>query len=494
VIIMNDPYLASGTHLPDWSFYRPVFVDGELLFFVMIRGHQIDTGGAYPHGYHPGPYDIHSEGIRIRPVKIFERGEIKSDVYNLILDNVRWNQSVKMDHLSFVAALKFAEREIQDLVHRYGKDDVLSCGKTLVDITRETIRKNIDMLPDGQYYGESSCDDDGTVFDKPVTVRALVRINGPDIIVDLSESDPEVRGFVNIPLSDTRNRVYLAILTTMPSEISSFFNQGVIEAIEVVTKPGTCVHPSYPAPVGSCPLSLGTQVVEAVWMALAEAAPENIPAVSARALHPQMVGYDSMKRKTYSAPNFWGEGGGGAIFGHDGWPSMRITQPGVARKGSVELYENSFPLRALRWEIATDHCGAGKWRGGVGNRWEVLNVAGQGLLVSGPTDGGKTMCPKPSRMGATPPKYNEEQIIHDGTSNNNIMKRIVPFLPNDVAVMASGGGGGVGNPKERDLEKVKQDVMERIVSVESARIDYGVVIDPTSFGIDIETTRKLRAS
>jgi N-methylhydantoinase B len=198
VILTNDPYHGGHTnHLPDWGFIRPIFYKGELLFFTLVRGHQMDTGGSFPGGYFANGYDIIAEGLCIQPLKVINRGVEDANVWALIFNNVRWPVETRIDCNSMIATSKFAENRIVQLLDRYGKDTVLGAIHQMMDRTERAVRAEIAAMPDGIYTGEASTDDDGTILDQPVTVRLDATIKGDEIILDFSRSDAQRPGFVN---------------------------------------------------------------------------------------------------------------------------------------------------------------------------------------------------------------------------------------------------------------------------------------------------------
>ena len=492
IFLMNDPYLGAGSHLDDWSFYRPIFYKDRLEFFTMIRGHQIDTGGSHPGGYHPDPFDVHSEGLRLRPIKICEKGVMRQDVYTLLTDNVRWSESVRMDHQAFFAAMNFCANHVVDMVEKYGLEEVLACCEAMIELTRQAIRKEIEAIPDGIYTGEASCDDDGTAYDVPVTVRVKVTVKGATITADFSDSDRQVKGFINSPITHTYCKASMALLTCIAPGMADYHNQGSLEDLHVITKKGTIVDPTYPTPVGCCPLVPGGLILEAMWEALSKAIPDKVPAPPTRSMHPAIVADHPQTGRTYDLRNFWAEGGGGAVYGYDGWAHSGPMGAGTLCKPSIEVMEASFPWRTMQYKIATDRAGPGKWRGGVGNVWSLVNEGGGGLLMTGSADGQKPYSLKPGYLGGKQGMLNEIHIVRGGQKIPVPSKRTVALQEKDELWHLSGGGAGVGDPLYRDPELVREDVLERVVSLPGARRDYGVVIDPESLEVDHTETGRIR--
>ena len=206
IIICNDPYKGYCNHLPDWGFFRPIFYEDELVFIALTRGHQMDTGGAFPGGYFPNGYDIHAEGLMIPPTKIYDRGRERTDVLELIWNNVRWPDGVKIDNYALMAALQVCENRVVTLLDKYGKQTVLDAVEEMLDRMEVSVRAQLAEVPDGTYYGESATDDDGTILDEIVWVRCAATIKGDELILDFSESDAQRPGFVNCVYSSTYSR------------------------------------------------------------------------------------------------------------------------------------------------------------------------------------------------------------------------------------------------------------------------------------------------
>ncbi|TDI16103.1 MAG: hydantoinase B/oxoprolinase family protein [Acidobacteria bacterium] len=494
VFVMCDPYLGAGTHPPDWSFFRPIFYKGNLEFFVMIRTHQVDNGSWQPRAYNPMVYDLHSEGLRLRPTRIFENDKPVEAIYTLILDNVRRKDLVQMDHLAMNGAMRLAETRLLELLDKYGRDTIFSSVDQMWEATRSAVKSEIGTWLDGEYEGESSCDDDGITLDVPVTVRVKVKIEGERLVLDFSKSDPQVKGIVNAPRSLTHVKASYAIYSCFPPELSRHYNQGSYDAFELVTQPGTVTDAQYPAPCGACTLIVAAQILEAVWMALGQAIPEKVPAANTRPLHPGVFMIDPRKGRLISFSHFWAEGGNGALHGCDGWPHTGPTGSlGTLKKPSIELSEALLPLRALRYQIHQDACGHGRWRGGPGTIWEIENLGREARVLTGNCDGVTTICPMAGRLGGQSGKLNQIFLIRGSEKIPVRAARNVDLQEGDRFLMMSGGGGGVGNPLEREVEKVKEDVEEGVLSFQTAREVYGVVLDATTYEVDQKTTDKIRS-
>ncbi len=495
IFLANDPYQAGGSHLPDWSIIRPVFYEDELIFFTLLKGHQQDTGGAYPGGYFPYGYDIHSEGLRIDYTKIFERGE-RQPVYDFILNNVRWPDVVAMDNMAMMGATKRAEEELIRLCQKMGQETMLACQQALLDSSEQAMRAEISKMPDGIYQGESGCDWDGTT-DEPVYVRVKVTIQGDEMIVDWTGSD-KLAAFISTPLAVNHACTYIPILMSVDPDIS--FNEGSCKPIKIIAPEGTCVNARYPATIGGCNCHLGGELIEAIQMALGKAMPETVSAMWAPHVSFVTFGDDGREfdeeagdyRKYYFT--FFGpDGGSGAIWGYDGWP--HVTPPIIAggvTKNTAEITEIMTPWRILQYGYLKDSAGAGRWRGGVGTHYAMVNENEGRVYVNTGTSSGQQFRAF-GQDGGKEGIYHDIYFERDGERIPFRTMSQVQYTKGDILTAKCSGGGGVGSPLERPQELVGEDVLNEVLSIEAAEKDYGVVIDPKSLEVDLKATEKLRA-
>lgn len=492
VILTNDPYHGGhNVHLPDWGFMRPIFYKDELLFFTLARGHQMDTGGSFPGGYFPNGYDIHSEGLCIPPIKVIEEGKEREDVLELIWNNVRFADGVKIDNYSMIAATKMAEDRIIGLLDKYGKDTVLGCVSEMMDRTERAVRNEIRGLKDGVYSGEAATDDDGTTLDEPVWIRVDITIDGDEMIIDLSRSDAQRKGFVNSIYASTYGRCVGAAILLFDPALADFHNEGSLRPMTVIAPLGSVVNAEYPATVGASPVNMGQQTVGAIVEALGKANPNRALADWGKHRGEYTSATDPRTGQPYVRTTFDYDGSAGAVWGYDGptGPCALGTLASVTR-GNVEEVEIRYPWRMLKLEVATDLMGAGRWRGGGGINWEALNEGTGGIMATGSSDG-DVMLAK-GALGGMPSPASRSHLLRGKERIRVKPHRMVPFQPGDILAKQSGGGGGVGLPWERDPEAVRKDLRDEFVSLEGAREIYKVVLDPETLEIDHEETAKLR--
>ena len=498
IILTNDPYHGGhNCHLPDWGFFRPIFYQGELLFFTLSRAHQQDTGGAYPGGYFPNGYDIHAEGLCIPPLKVVEGGKERAELMELILHNVRWPEGVRIDNYSMIAATKVCEQRLTALLDKYGRDQVMACTAEMMDRTERAVRAEIRGIPDGTYTGEAATDDDGTELDVPVWVRADVTIRGDEMTIDLSRSDAQRKGFVNSVYAATyANAIAAAVLVFDPA-LADYHNEGTMRPIKVIAPLGSVVNCQYPATVGASPVNMGIQVMEAVLEALSTARPERAVAAWGKHRGDYVSSLDPRTGDRYVRTSFDYDGSCGAVHGYDGYQGVStLTALGSVNRGNVEEMEVRIPWRLLQWEMVPDFTGAGRWRGGPGIHWVAVNEGADGIMATGSSDGDEVL--GFGALGGQPcPPCRTFIQRREGTRVARIRvkpHRLVPIKTGDVIIKHSSGGGGVGDPAARDPEMVREDVANELVSVRVAKRVYKVVIDPKTLQVNEKATAALRAA
>lgn len=502
-IIANDPFIVRFGHAPDWSFLRPIFYKGELVFYHYVRTHQYDSGGAFMGCYFPRTYDCHGEGIMIPPVKIIEQGKVDEKAYSIILRNVRGSHVVRADNMLIYASMRKAEERLLDMLKAYGKDVVLAACDQIIGKTEEAARRAISGFAAGTYYAERAADWDGTT-DRPVWVRLALTVK-PDkgqLIFDFSESDP-MCDFINIPVGQVWSCMGLAVIwALMPG---TPFNQGLINCIKVITKEGTALDPVYPATSGSQACMLGNEVVEVAQLALSQVAPKESSGLWARHFCPILTGKwrPKIDPRTGSVQSYWtapfhGDGGSGATYGYDGvdqWCTA-LGAGGMIR-AALQPEEWMVPYRWLCYELQTDSAGDGQWRGGLGTHVEHLNTHNpefwqplDHVVMTGNSDGEKFG--SLGIEGGTEGNKNKLHILRGGKKVPLRTVDVQYVEPGDLVVTKSGGGGGWGDPLDRKIESVRQDVMNEYISVGKAKKVYGVVMDPRTFEVDYEATARLR--
>jgi N-methylhydantoinase B len=396
-----------------------------------------------------------------------------------------------MDSYAMIAATKKAEDRITELLEKYGRETLLTCVTEMIARTETAVRADIARIPDGVYYGEAATDDDGTVLDEPVWIRAEVTVKSDEMIVDLSRSDAQRTGFVNSIFATTYSQVIGAAILMLDPALANFHNEGTLRPIRVIAPEGLVVNCQYPATVGASPLSIGVQIMEAVLQALGKAVPERAMAAWGKHRGDYFFATDPRSNRRYVRTSFDYDGGGGAVWGYDGYPAIsNLSTLGAVSRGNVEEDEIRFPWRVLKWRLTPDLMGAGRWRGGPGMHWEAVNEGGNGRMVTGSTDGDE-MTGFGAHGGFSSPQ-SRTMVFRNGEEIRVRPHRNIELKTGDRVVKFSSGGGGVGRPTERDPASVREDVLNGYVSHDAARNVYKVVLDRSTLEVDWARTRELR--
>ncbi len=502
-IIGNDPYIVRFGHLPDWSFLRPVFYEGEIMFYLYFRSHQQDSGGSQMACYYPRAFDIHGEGVLIPPTKIVEGGKINEDAYAIILQNVRDRAMVRMDNLTVNAAMMKAEERVIELCEEYGKDTIKASIDESIRLTEKVIRNEISKWPAGTYTAEAMSDCDGTTRDPVwVNLKLTIKPEAGELVLDFTDNPRQV-DFINCNLGSTWACAAIPLRWALPKGLPK--NHALYNCVTLLTTPGSVYDPTYPATCGNQATALGAQIIECVQKALIQAVPLEIPASWTRdsgniyaGKHTHLIDPRTGAPRYYWFCSFHQMGTMGGIWGYDGWDGLGVAAgSGGLLRGSLEVLEWALPWRWLRSEWLTDSCGHGKFRGGMGAWVEEENVhpieeyrPGAIVHMSGSANGEKT-APFGILGGTESLKLRMWIKRRDKLMRFHTLD-IVQGEPGDIIITKLGGGGGVGPPLDREVEKVRWDALNEFISVKTAKKVYGVVIDPETFEVDEKATERLR--
>ena len=494
VFLVNDPYtMDAGNQMADWCVVYPVFYEGKHILWIANKAHQQDTGGGVPGGYNPNAIDVYAEGLRIPPLRIRRNGRERRSVINLLMTNVRIPDVQYSDLLSLIGAARVAEKRLETLIRGYGEktfrlflEDLLAYGEFLM-------REEIAKIPDGTYHSEIH----GAVEGSPPIVCDLT-VTGDRLIVDFSKSGPMSPEFINSPVANTHSAVYQAILQSLGRNLLVRCG-GCYRPVEIRTQPGTITHASFPATHGNCTNFVAKQIIEAVWTALAQVAPRETPGGWGSIPYWVFSGVDPRRNEGYGSPDFQATASGaGALWGVDGWSTNGpVICSGTLYYPEIEVCEGLYPMFWYRWEWAEESAGPGQWRGGFGvhNEWEAIADT-QPVYVNYAADP-YDYTPSPAIEGGHLPPSNRKMLrMADGRQIDNDEIRSTKFFvlgKGDRVVDFVQGGCGVGNPLDRDEKAVQKDVWDGLVSLQSAKDHYGVVIDPETLDVNSSGTAALRA-
>ncbi len=488
VFVLNDPYVAGGNHLPDWVVARPVFVESELAAFTCNRAHQSDIGGGAAGTYNSAATEIWHEGLRLPPLRLVEAGEIREDVWRLLILNSRTPHFLDGDLRAMCGSTEIGRGLVVETLERFGLEEGRECFSGILDHGDRLLREAVAELPDGVYEGESGFDDD-CFDDADLKILARVAVDGDEMTIDFTGTDGQIRGFKNSSLANTYSSVYSALSTFFDTSIPR--NEGTFRGVTVVAPPGTLVNAWPPAPMTMCTLYPAQQIVHAVWQALSEADPDRACAGWGMCAFPlsSAVGWDGRLSTAY---HWGGSPGGGAVPGRDGFSQVSAMSAfGALIIPNAEMSEHLFPVRVHRQELRRDGAGAGAYRGGPGVHYVADVLAPSEFSFRGECLG----APRAYGVaGGEAGKVNSLRLVpENGPAFPGPRYGIREFEPIRVE-LTSGGGGGCGDPLDRDPGRVLRDVDDEIVSVEAARDTYGVVLDASDGRVDAERTAARRRS
>ena len=495
VIYHNDPAYM-GSHIVDCCMYKPVFYKGEHVFWTVCKGHVSDIGGPVPAGYNPDAKEIYAEGLRIPPVKLWDKGVRRDDVINLILTNMRARRDQEGDLRAQLGACKVGERNVIAMLDKYGLDTVQDCIEELMSMADRHMRSIFASVPDGIYQDSAIVEDAGHGYGD-LTIEAKVEIKGESCHIELN-SPPQIPYFINSYEGNTYSGVYLGLM--MFADLDPPYNEGLYRSVTLDVGPkATICNAEEPAPHVNCTTTPMESVADAVRKAFEKAAPERVFATWGHANGVNIAGHDHRTKEEYVTMVLASLiAGGGATSQMDGWHACGPECCfGALTSGDVEILEYSYPIIIHRYSLMTDSAGAGKNRGGSGTIWEVEPIGHEMTVVT--FGEGRKIAAAGAAGALNTSKLNDRKVGRiilkkaDGTEEILRKNVILTIKPGETCANANPGGGGYGDPFERDIAKVADDVKNGLVSVEAAGIEYGVVVDPATLVADAAASAKLRA-
>lgn len=470
VIFHNDVF-SLGNQNNDVAVYMPVFFEGELVAWTAVKGHQADIGGAVPGGYNPNAVEVWQEALRIPPIKVYERGKLRKDVWDLIFANIRFD-IVQHDMKAEIGACRVGERRMIDLLKKYGRDSLEAHKLALFDATRKMMEAEIATIPNGTYCGEGSIYYDGRNVGSEFKVRVTITVEDKRIKFDYSRSDPQTNGFVNGTFTSSASATILTLLQMVNPDIPH--NEGMVAPIEIVIPQGTILNAAYPKATtfGNhlCPPN-----ADAIQRALAPVMPDRVTAGWNNLLCSLTTGIDPNKNEKYVDIGFMGlKGGSGAMHGTDGYDHIgMIDASGGVLDQDYEMFEQQTPHRLIKHEYLCDSAGAGQWRGGLGVETIFTIGSNDTQLV---TFGDGDFEPAFGLFGGGPGALNFIRLTYpDGAVRTPRNKDLITSVPVGTHYhQQAGGGGGYGDPKLRDRTKLREEVRDGVISAEAARRVYGL--------------------
>jgi N-methylhydantoinase B len=468
VYLLNDPY-RGGSHLPDLTVFVPVFVPTSLpmspaptlMFWSAVRAHHSDIGGATHGAYNAAATEIWHEGLRLPPMRLTENGLLREDLLEMLALNVRHPRDFRGDLAAQIGAARLGEQRLTAVIREFGAGILADSVEAMLDAAERYARQIVSDWADGVYLGEAVLDDDG--FGKTdIVIRARVTKRGSDVTVDLTESDPQVTGFINSSHANSQSAVAMAFAFLLDPDIAK--NEGAFRPLTVKLKEGTIVWAREGAPVTMCTSHCSNEIIEAIIVALAQACPDRAMGGWGRRLRIALNGTDPRTGRRFIWHMFQARPGGGGSAVGDGYSTIgEWHSAGGIKFGSIEVAETRFPLVFETHEYRPGSGGEGQYRGGNGGDMRLrveasgvtyANTAGEGVVhgargINGGLDGAPhdytLLAP-----GAAPRKLKSKEVT-------------VAVPAGSVIHVLSGGGGGWGDPALRDPTARATDAAEGMV-------------------------------
>ena len=475
VFFHNDVFTL-GNQNNDVAVFKPIFTGDQLVGWAACKGHQADIGGAVRGGYNPNATEVWQEALRIPAVKVYEKGKLRRDVWDLIFANIRL-PIVQEDMRAEIGSCTVGERRLLALIEKYGVDCFLAHKAALFESARQMMRAEIRSIPNGTYHGESTVYYDGRTVGSTYTIRVQITVHDDHIVFDYSKTDPQTNGFVNGTYTSSASATILTFLQMVNHHIPH--NHGMVDPIEIIIPEGTLLNAAYPAATtfGNhlCPPN-----ADAIIRALAPVIPERVTAGWNNLLCSLSTGLDPRSgSEPYVDILFMGlKGGSGATLDCDGYDHIgMIDASGGVLDQDYEMFEQQTPHLLEKHEYVTDSAGPGRFRGGLGveTRYRIGGQDTQ-LVIFGDGD----VEPAFGLDGGGSGTLNFIELHRpDGSIYTARSKDVVYDVPaGTLYCQQAGGGGGFGPPWERQADRVRQEVRDGVISLQAAADQYGVILHP----------------
>ena len=479
VFITNDPWALAG-HLNDVCVMSPIFYKEQLVAFTACVFHHSDIGGRVASDNH----DVFEEGIFIPLVRLYDQGVLNQSVIDMIRWNVRTPDEVTGDIRSQIAANHVCSEKVCQMLKDSDLENLDDLANQIISLTEKSMREEIDKIPDGVYHAKGLVEQMRGKED--IIIQAKVEVKGSDIIVDLDGSSPQVNWGGNVVFNFTFAYVFMAVKSMFAPDIPN--NDGCARPIMLSAPEGSVLNCKFPAAVAAR-MGVGHFLTEVIYRALSGVLPRKVLAGSGGTPAAMNVFYGRRKDGRPWHSVIIRGGGMGASAAGDG--NYVYIFPANGANTPVEIFESDTPLIVEKRELVADSGGPGNTKGGLGKR-ELFRVPDDEYAPIPPVNlgiqAGRFTYPAEGLFGGKP--GTRAQFLVNGEPGNSY--GLTQMKPGDVVTIDAPGGGGYGNPLERDPEMVASDVMEGYVGLESARTDYGVAINPETYEVDEKETKKLR--
>jgi N-methylhydantoinase B len=484
--LINHTYEGGSPHAPDFFIVCPIFIGDELLGFAASMAHKGDIGGPVPGSCSAAATEIYNEGLHLPVVRYQRNYETFRDLERIIAANSRTPEVVIGDMRGQLGSVRLGERRMQDIAQKHGLAELRDYFAELLRVSEARVRAAFATWPDSETSAERFVDDDGVDLEHSFRIHVTVRKSGDRMQFDFNESDDQTRGAANIRPPLLRAACAYVVIALLGTD--TYVNSGLLDAMDLVTRPGSVVDPHFPAAVNTYNPTVHA-VVDAVFEALSHIVPGLGRADGCASRSFVMSGGREPGTRKYVQYELFG-GGTGARPDHDGVSGSSVNHTN-GKIAPIEIVESEYPTRILRCELIQDSAGAGRFRGGLGilREYEVLEPARFSLRSTrhkvaplGVDEGGN------GRIGRL--------TVNPGTDRELLLPSRyadLPLTPGDRFRLETPGGGGYGDPMLRDPQQVVADVLAGYVSVECAASDYGVMLREDGRELDEEATEVMRA-
>jgi len=486
--IINHPYQGGSPHAPDIAVITPVFIDGKLFGFCGSIAHKSDIGGPVPGSCSGQAREIFNEGLHLPAVRYQRAYRPNADLERLIGANSRTPELVLGDIRGQLGADRLGERRLQELVGKFGKEEILDCFDCLLEMSEAKVKAAIAEWKDGRFEAERFVDDDGIDLERAVRIHAVIEKKRDSLHFDFSGSADQTKGPANIRPPLVQAACSYALISLI--DPTMYVSSGLTRGFTMTAREGSVLNPRFPAPVNTYNPTIHA-LVDAIFAAMSNVVPAKVRADGSGSRSIILGGRHTYTGKGYVQYEIIA-GGAGARASKDGASAITVNQSN-AKIAPIEIIESEFPTRVTRFDLIADSGGAGEFRGGLGIRREYLNLAEARFSIRSM----KHLIPPTGCAGGCNGRPGDIWINPDSARAKRLPTRYAdyPLRTGDIFRLDTPGGGGYGDPLARDPERVLTDVREGLVSRETAERDYGVILRPVdrSWMLDLPATQARRA-
>lgn len=486
-VVIQNYAAVCGQHLNNVVLYMPIHHEGRVVAFAATRAHWTDVGGRVASSFSTDTTEIFQEGIQFRSVKIYKAGKPDEEIHRILRHNIRFPELSFGDMAAQIACCKLITQRFGEMIHKYGWETIQNCIETIWDQSEAFVRRQIAALPDGRYEASSFLDDDGVNLDKTLPIKATVTIRGDEIEIDFTGTSGQVKGPINTGRSGGIAAAKVAFKSAVMPHLPP--NEGAFRPLKVKLPPGTLISAIDNAAMAQWNMTIKT-VIDTIYLAMSQAMPDRIPAAhhGSNGLY-IMFGKDPKTGFRFSTIDTV-LGGWGARPHADGFSPLKTVTHGDTRNIPSEVEETFFPVLVEHYEWRPDSAGPGTFRGGLGLSKVYRALQDIELICAFE----RTKCPPWGLFGGGPAQVGYVLVKQPGETEAKRYHKVTALVLKEGATLEllSAGGGGRGPAYEREIARVVEDVFQGYVTVEGARRDYGVVIDPKTNAVDKDATAKRR--